>query len=359
MDFIVDAHQDLAWNMLTFGPDYTRAAQEICQIESNQPAPHHNGQTLLGWKDYKKGKVAVIFATLFAAPRRAKKGAWDTQTYETTHQAHQKYRQQVDTYHRLCEEHPDKFHLIFDRSDLRFVLDAWENEPETAPVGLVILMEGAEGVRSPGELAQWWRKGVRMVGLAWAGNRFCGGTREPGGLSPEGYHLLEGMADLNLTLDVSHMDERAVLEALDHYPGPFISSHANAKALLKNSSSNRHLTDRVIQGLIARGATIGIIPYNRFLKTGWAIGDDRSLVTLEDVLAQIDHVCQIAGDAQHVGIGSDFDGGFGLSGVPAEIETIADLQKLPPLLAQKGYTEEDIGDIMGQNWLTHLKNILP
>ncbi len=359
MNLIIDAHQDLAWNMLTFGRDYTRAAHETRQIETNKPAPQHNGQTLLGWPDYQKGKVALIFATLFAAPLRAKGGAWDTQSYSTPARASQKYRDQLDAYHRLCEEHPRKFHLIFDHSDLDFVLNSWKSQPDSAPVGLVILMEGAEGVRSPGELALWQKKGLRMLGPAWAGNRFCGGTREPGGLTPAGYALLDGMADLNLTLDVSHMDERAVLEALDYYPGPIIASHANAKALLKNYSSNRHLTDRVIQGLIEREAIIGIIPYNRFLKTGWKLGDDRSEVTLQDVVAQIDHICQIAGDAQHVGIGSDFDGGFGLSAVPAEIDTIADLGKLAPILAQKGYSVEDVKAILGQNWLTHLEKTLP
>lgn len=359
MDLIVDSHQDLAWNMLNFGRDYTRAAHETRQIETKSPTPEHNGHTLLGWPDYKKGKVAVVFSTLFAVPLRAKMGKWDTQVYNTPEQAHQKYRAQLDAYYRLCEEHPDKFRLILDRSDLNFVLDAWENDPSTAPVGLIPLMEGVEGIRSPDELTMWAEKGLRMVGLAWAGNRFCGGTREPGGLTPEGYTLLAGMADLNFTLDISHMDERAVLEALDYYPGYIIASHANAKALLKNSSSNRHLTDRVIEGLIERGATIGVIPFNRFLKTGWKIGDNRSEITLDNVVAQIDHICQIAGNAQHVGIGSDFDGGFGLSGVPSEIDTIADLQKLTPLLAQKGYSDEDIASILGQNWLTHLKKILP
>lgn len=345
--------------MLTFGRDYTRSVQETRQLERHKPAPEHNGHTLLGWEDYKRGRVAVIFSTLFAAPLKAKEGDWDTQFYSTPEQAHQKYRVQLDLYHRLCEEHPDKFHLILNRSDLDFVMEAWKTAPDSAPVGLVILMEGAEGVRSPHELPMWWGKGLRLLGLAWAGTRFCGGTGEPGGLTPAGHDLLRGMADLNLTLDVSHMDERAVLEALDVYPGPFMASHANAKALLKNSTSNRHLTDRVIRGLIEREATIGIIPFNCFLKTDWKIGDDRSQASLDDVVAQIDHICQLAGNAHHVGLGSDFDGGFGLSGVPAEIDTIADLQKLHPLLAQKGYTKEDIGAIFGKNWLVHLKNILP
>ncbi|MEA2008895.1 MAG: membrane dipeptidase, partial [Chloroflexota bacterium] len=325
-----------------------------------KPTPQRNGQTLLGWPNYQKGKIAIVFSTLFVAPVKAARNQWDKQYYATPDQAHQKYLAQIDAYYRLCDEHPEKFRLIFNQADLETVLKSWEDNASSPLVGLVILMEGAEGVRSPGELALWQKKGVRMIGPAWAGTRFCGGTREPGGLTPAGYELLDGMADFNITLDISHMDERAVLEALDYYPGSIIASHANAKALLKNSTSNRHLTDRVIQGLMERDAIIGIVPYNRFLKEGWTIGDNRSEVTLaEHVVAQIDHICQIAGNAKHVGIGSDFDGGFGLSAAPTEIDTIADLQKLGPILAQKGYSEEDVKSILGENWIMHLKETLP
>ncbi|RLD11123.1 MAG: peptidase M19 [Chloroflexota bacterium] len=360
MTLIVDAHQDLAWNMVTFGRDYSLAAHETRQREVGGSAPKINGQTLLGWPDYQKGKVAIVFSTLFVAPIKAARGQWDVQYYATPDQAHQKYLDQVDAYYRLCDEHPEKFRLILNKSDMEIVLKSWEGNASAPLVGLVILMEGAEGVRSPGELALWQKKGVRLIGPAWAGTRFCGGTGEPGGLTPEGYELLDGMADFNITLDISHMDERAALEALDYYPGSIVASHANAKALLKNSSSNRHLTDRVIQGLMERDAIIGVVPHNRFLKDGWNFSDSRSEVTLaEHVVAQIDHICQIAGNAKHVGIGSDFDGGFGLSGVPAEIDTIADLQKLGPILAQKGYTEEDVKAILGGNWIAYLKETLP
>jgi membrane dipeptidase len=104
---------------------------------------------------------------------------------------------------------------------------------------------------------------------------------------------------------------------------------------------------------------IGVVPVNSFLKAGWQLGDPRDEVTLQHVVAQIDYICQLAGDARHVGLGSDFDGGFGLQSVPAEINSIADLQKLVPLLAEKGYTEEHLAAIFGENWLSLLKRTLP
>jgi membrane dipeptidase len=220
-------------------------------------------------------------------------------------------------------------------------------------------MENAEGVRSVGELENWWERGVRIIGPAWAGTRFCGGTGEPGPLTQEGYQLLEGMAAYGFILDISHMDEKAVWDALDTYPGTVIASHANASALLQGVDSNRFLSDHVIQGLLERDAVIGVVPYNRFLLPGWSKKDGRQIVNLDRLVAQIDYICQMAGDARHVGIGSDFDGGFGLQSVPAEIDTVADLAKLIPLLAQKGYTEDHIGAVLGRNWLNVLKENLP
>ena len=358
---IIDAHQDLAWNIHTFGRNYSLSAMETRQLERGTPAPIHNGDTLLGWPDYRNGNISIIFSTLFVSPARRSQGDWDTQHYRDLNEAHHLFNAQLDTYHRLCDQHPNNFRMIQTQRDLKDHLESWQaaNDSEDSPVGLVILMENAEGVRSVDELEIWWERGVRIIGPAWAGTRFCGGTREPGPLTSEGSQLLEGMAEYGFVLDLSHMDEAAVLQALDRFPGTIIASHANASALLKGLDSNRFLSDRVIHGLIERQGVIGVVPFNRFLLPGWTPSDGRQAVTLEHVVAQIDHICQIAGDAYHVGVGSDFDGGFGLQSVPQEIDTIADLQKLTPLLAQKGYTEADIDAIMGQNWLRILENTLP
>ncbi|HZD55760.1 MAG TPA: membrane dipeptidase [Anaerolineales bacterium] len=357
---LVDAHEDLAWNVLTFERDYTLAAAETRRREQGSEATLHNGDTLLGWPDYQRGEVASIFATLFAAPARRRLGEWDTQFYTNPESAYRVYSRQLDVYHRLVDDHADKFRLIFSLQDFLNVIDPWERAPDKEhPVGLVVLMEGAEGVRAPGELEEWRERGVRLIGPAWAGTRYCGGTNEPGPLTPEGYALLEGMADLGFSLDLSHMDEQAALQALDYYSGSIIASHANAAALLKGEVSNRFLSDRLIRGLIERDGVIGIVPYIHFLDREWTSKDGRQAVTLGHVMAQIDYICQIAGDARHVGIGTDFDGGFGLQYAPAGVDTIADLQKLVPLLEEKGYAEEDVAAILGENWFSLLRRTLP
>jgi len=358
--FLIDAHQDLAWNILTFDRDYTLSAAEIRRHEIGSDTPALNGDTLLGWPDYQKGRVAVIFSSLFAAPLHRKQGEWDKLCYDNIAQAYTLYNQQLDVYHRLTEEHPNKFSLVQTQTDLKAVLDHWEKaDQESHPVGLVILMEGAEAINQISELENWWDRGVRLIGPAWTGTRFCGGTREPGPLTKEGYALLEGMASWGYVLDLSHMDEQAALQALDMYPHTIVATHANAAALLPGVDSNRFLSDRLIRGLIERDGIIGIIPFNRFLKWGWTPADGREAVKLSEVVAQIDYICQIAGDAHHVGIGSDFDGGFGLQSTPSELDTIADLQKIAPLLEDRGYTEENIAAIMGENWLSLMRQTLP
>ena len=352
---IIDAHEDLAWNALTFGRDYRRSAYETRRLEaeSGSIAPQVNGDTLLGWPEYQQARVAVVFATLFAAPRRRQAGPWDILVYDTPQDARRVYAAQVEHYHRQAEAHPDFWRLLPDAAAFRRHWAAWQAAAEDAalPVGWVLLMEGAEAIvePTPEEVAWWAERGVRVVGPAWKGTRYCGGTGEPGPLTDLGRQLLRALAETGLILDVSHMDEAAALEALDLYPGPIIASHANPQAVVRRAS-NRFLSDRLLRGLLERDAVIGVVPYNRFLVPDWAPGDPKDAVTLEHLAAHVDYICQMAGDARHVALGTDFDGGFGAQAVPAEIDTIADLPKLAPVLARWGYSDADLAAIFGGNW---------
>jgi membrane dipeptidase len=169
------------------------------------------------------------------------------------------------------------------------------------------------------------------------------------------------MADFPFTLDLSHMDEPAALEALDFYAGPVIATHGNCLALLPGYATNRQFSDRLLQGLIQRGGVVGLVPFNTFLKVGWlrAGGSRREEVSLANLADHIDHVCQLAGNTRHAAIGSDFDGGFGLQSAPQELDTIADLHKLADFLQPRGYSDSDIEAILGGNWLRHLQEHLP
>ncbi len=358
--FLVDAHEDLAWNVLVFQRDYTRSVAETRRAERGSPAVQRNGDTLLGWPEYQRGRVALIFGTLFVAPRSAAGALPEEVTYATPEEAHRLYWQELDIYHRLVDEHPDKFRLVTDRHGLQAVLDAWEaTGRESGPVGIIPLMEGADGITSPDELPQWWERGLRIIGLAWTATRYSGGTRAPGPLTADGRALLRAMADFPFILDLSHMDPLAARQALDLYEGPIIASHANPAAMLPGVESNRHLPDDVIRGIVARDGVIGAVVFNLFLKAGWQRGDPRKAVTLETLADHIDYICQLAGSARHVGLGSDFDGGFGLQSAPAGIDSIADLQTLAEALARRGYGEEDIAAVLGGNWIRLLQTALP
>jgi membrane dipeptidase len=328
--------------------------------------PDRNGQCLLGWPDYQEGQVAVVFSTLFLSPRRYQSGEWETQVYRDASEAGQRLRRQVDFYHRLVDTSQDRFRLIRARRDLDSVLSRWnaplpsgESTPAGNPVGLVLLLEGAEGLRGPEEIVEFWERGLRIVGPVWGGGRYCGGMYEPGGFTGEGYRLLELMAETHMILDLTHMSERSALQALEAYPGTIIASHANARALLRGADNERHLSDRTIRALAERGGTMGIVPFNKFLVSGWDPSGPRASVTLAHVADHIDHVCQLTGSARHVALGTDFDGGFGWPSVPLEIHTVANLRLLEGVLAQRGYSQEEIGLILHGNWQKALESALP
>ena len=364
---IVDAHEDLAWNTLTFGRDYLRPVAETRRREAGTQIPALNDDTMIGWLEYQVGDVALVFATLFASPLRHCAGAWDKLCYADAQQAKRMCREQLEFYMRLTDDHSDQFRLIQSAKELEALLSVWKTRPVIAesgevqkgnPVGLVLLMEGADAVVDPGELDEWWEGGLRLIGPAWSGTRYCGGWLEPGPLTGAGRVLLERMGELGFGLDLSHMDEQAAYEALDLYDGALLASHSNAQALLKGHESNRHLPDPLIRGILERDGVIGVHFYNAFLKPGWRRGDGREEVTLAHLVAQIDYICQMAGDAHHVGLGSDFDGGLGLQSVPAGIDSVADIKKLAPFLAERGYSDDDCAAILSGNWITFLRRIL-
>ena len=360
---VVDAHEDIASNMLDAKRDYRRTVAQTRALEVGSAQVKRGGDTLLGRDAYQSGDVAFVFSTLFAAPIRAMRpGISENQKknmYATIDEAHAIYQKEVEMYHQLVEESPEIFRLILNKKDYEQHLAAWQakKESEELPTGLVILMECADGVRDVDELPEWWEMGVRLIGPAWIGTRFCGGTGEPGGLTKLGRELLVGMQEVGFGLDLSHMDRQAAFDSLDIYEGEILCSHLNAKEIGNAPNTNRLFEDDLLKEILKRDAVIGVVPYNRFLDGDWKDGDPR--LSIDKVIKQIDHMCQLAGNSRQVGFGTDFDGGFGVQHTVAEFDSIADLQKVPEELTKLGYTEEDIANIMGLNWCRKLERILP
>jgi membrane dipeptidase len=216
-------------------------------------------------------------------------------------------------------------------------------------------MEGADPIREPRELEWWYERGLRIIGPAWDTTRYAGGTWKGGRLSKLGHELLDAMAELNVVLDVSHLSHESLFEALDVFPGRHvIASHSNPHRFVPTP---RQLPDRAIEGIAERGGVVGVVLYNRFLKHEWS--GRKADVTLDDVVRMIDHVCQVTGSADHVGIGSDYDGGLGYNDIPAELDTVRDHYKIGLELARRGFAPAQVDQVMRENWLRVLRGALP
>ncbi len=148
---------------------------------------------------------------------------------------------------------------------------------------------------------------------------------------------------------MTHLSDQCFFEALDIYGGPVLASHHNCRALVPDP---RQLTDEQIKRLLSRGAVIGTALDAWMLYPGWIRGVTQpEVVGLEAMIDHIDRVCQLAGNARHAAIGTDLDGGFGREQTPRDLDTIADLQRVPEMLQRRGYPEEAIRGIMYENWL--------
>jgi membrane dipeptidase len=351
---VVDAHEDIAYNALNYGRDYRRPTAETRRLETDVETLERRGRATVGLPDSLLGRVAVVFATLFVAPAAGNEDKpWAKMTYRTPREAYAQAMKQLDYYYRLADE-TEKVRLIQSEGDLDAVLATWAEGKDIGDhrQGLVMLMEGADPILEPKQFEEWYERGVRIVGLAWERTRYSGGTGYPGPLTKEGRELLEVMASFNTLLDLSHMAEHAYLEAIDRYDGVIIASHSNPR---KFCNTDRHLSDLMIERLAERDGVMGIVPYNRFLSNEWKKGDPKSDVPLSVVVDAIDYVCQLTGSAAHVGIGSDFDGGFGVESIPDGLDSTSDLLSIGSALRGRGYSEEDTAAILGGNMLRKLR----
>ncbi len=354
--FIVDGHEDIAYNVLNFGRDYRHSVAETRRLEAD--GNHPNGVATVGLPDSLLGRVAIVCGTIFTAPERTS-GFMQSETphYKTPAEANRLANLQLDYYQRLADQ-TDKVQLVRTQAELDAVLETWAPEKSFADhhQGIVMLMENADPILEPKQFEEWYERGVRIVGPAWLGTRYCGGTGEPGPLTDLGRDLLDVMAGFNAILDLSHMAEASFLEAVDRYEGIVIASHSNPRHF---RNSDRHLSDEMIQRLAERDGVMGIVVYNNFLINDWKKGSPRSKVPFTTVLDAIDYVCQLTGSPAHVGIGTDFDGGFGVESIPEGMNSVTDLWQIGDGLRERGYAEADIEAVLGGNMLRKLRQSLP
>jgi membrane dipeptidase len=350
---VVDAHLDLAWNALQWNRDLTQSVYTIRVLEAGMSGPGRALNTV-ALPEMRAARMALCFATLLA---RSTGTPVEHVDFAASAQAYAAARGQMAYYHAL--EVTGQARLIRNLDELDQHMAEWEQwdahpVDEPPPPGFVISMESADPILSPDDLDDWWRSGVRLIGPAHYGSgRYAGGTGSEAGWTPVGLALLDEMAQHGVILDLTHLSDPAFWQALDRFGGRVIASHNNCRALVPNQ---RQLDDRQISAIIERQGVIGVALDTWMLLPGWIRGvTTNERVSLANVADHIDHICQIAGSSDYVGIGSDLDGGFGREQSPHDLDTIVDLQKLVNLLDGRGYSADDIAAIMHGNWLRLLR----
>jgi membrane dipeptidase len=349
---IVDAHLDLAMNALEWNRDLSRPIDEIRARERTLTDKPDRGRGTVAFSEMRRGRVGLCVATQigrYVSPDNPLPG------WHSAEQAWAMTQGQLAWY-RAMEERGELVQ-VRDCASLTRHLELWKNADtvESAPIGYVLSLEGADSLVTLHHLERAYGEGLRAVGPAHYGpGVYAQGTNATGPLSTAGRELLSEMERLGVILDVTHLSDESLRDALDRFRGPVWASHSNCRSLVEH---NRQFSDDHIRELVGRGAVIGAAFDAWMLVPGWIRGTstpENTGVTLETVIDHIDHICQIAGNARHVGIGSDLDGAFGREQCPADLETIADLSRLPARLRARGYDDEDIENITFRNVVTFL-----
>jgi membrane dipeptidase len=352
---IVDGHLDLAMNAMEWNRDLRLGTGEIRAMEKGMTDKPDRGKGTLSFPSMREGRIYLCVATQIA--RYVKPGSY-LPGWNSPEQAWSHTQGQLAWY-RMMEEAGELFQIT--RVDqLEKHLKLIENESTNLPIGYILSLEGADSIVSLKNLEIAWEYGLRAIGPAHFGpGTYAGGTNTDLGLGSKGRQLLKEVENLGMILDISHLSDESFREALDLFHGPVWASHNNCRKFVPG---NRQLSDDQIRELVSRGSVIGVVLDAWMLVPDWESGKSDPSgrnVTLRLVINNIDHICQLAGNCNHVAIGSDLDGAFGKEQCPMDLDTIADLQKLPLMLMESGYVEEDINNIMNGNWIRFMRKNLP
>jgi membrane dipeptidase len=350
---IFDAHLDLAMNAMEWNRDYRKSIHEIREREKDMNDKPDRGNGVVCFEELRKGNIGLVVATQIAryvAPDNNLPG------WHSSEQAWAQTQAQLAWYKAM--EEAGEMVQITNLQQLEQHLERWNNGVATdkKPIGYILSLEGADYIVTVDYLERAYNYGLRAVGPGHYGpGRYAQGTNATGGIGQPGRALLREMERLNIILDATHLCDDSFWEAMDHFHGHVWASHNNVRALVNH---NRQFSDEQIKELISRGAVIGGVMDAWMMVPEWIKKVSTPLSMdcgLEKLIDHMDHICQIAGNSLHIAIGSDLDGAFGKEQSPYDIETIADLQKLPELLAKRGYTPDDINNVLHGNWLRFLR----
>ncbi len=353
----VDLNRDL-----TLPIDEVRAVQEGSREAARWPA----SETMASLPEMRRGKIAAALVKISGRIQRKGSPIWGYRSGDIAYAA-----AQADlAYYRILERRGEA-RILKTREDFNAHIQTWlEAESyNDLPIGMVLGMEGADPILWPEHVHEWWESGLRTINLAHYGvSTYSHGTGRPGGLLPPAKPLLHEMDGLGMILDLTHTADEAFWQALDLFSGPVMASHQNCRALVPGE---RQFSDEQLKVILERGGVIGasmdtwmLYPRGNLDWGGKVFPARRNrfpreAVTLEHLVDNMDHVCQLAGNSQHAAIGGDTDGQGGKDGAPYEIDTVADYQKIAEVLERRGYAQEDIINVMYRNWQRFYEQWLP
>ncbi len=391
---IFDAHLDLAWNAVSFDRDIAQELANVNERDSRFTDHPSRGNCTVSLPEMRKAGVHICVATILARSGPSQVARTEVLRtdldFATPEIANANAKSQLAYYKTL--DRKGEIQLITSASELRnYQVSDLERETGTEdrypgtgsedqnsdirnlkseiqttnhkplttnPIGVLLSMEGTDPILSPDDASWWYDQGLRAAGLTHYGQgQHAYGTDTEGPISESGKAILRAFEELGIALDVTHLSDQSMAEAFELFPGPVLASHHNSRTLVP---AQRQLSDWQIGQIFSRKGVIGVALDAWMLYPDYQRGvTSNNSITLETLSDHIDYICQRAGNAKQVGIGSDLDGGFGTEQTPSDLKTICDLQKLEDILSTRNYSNSEISDIFSGNWIRFYLNSLP
>ncbi len=348
---VIDTHVDTTSKLLVPGWDFT--------------AEHQDGH--LDLPRLKKGGLSGLFFSIFVPGT------------VTGPRAVNAALERIAAVYRLADDYPDQIVVCTTADEVRAA-------HRQGRIAALLGMEGGHMINDSLSILQIYaRLGVRYLTLThslnvdWADS--SGDQPRHNGLTDFGKSVVEELNRLGVIVDISHVSDATFWNALEVSRAPMIASHSSCRALTNHP---RNMTDEMIKALASKGGVIQINYHIEFLDNGAAAyfrkseplvdeymskhpGRDSYRTAREEVIRKlgpmpkvswerivdnIDHAVKLVG-AEHVGLGSDFDGAT----MPEGLEDVSKLPKITEALLRRGYSESDIRKILGENTLRVLSEV--
>ena len=349
---VVDGHNDLPWTMRE------KAASSFKQADIAQPQPRFHTDI----PRLRQGNVGAQFWSAYVP----------AETSQERRAAHYTL-EQIDLIHRMIKRYPDVFEMASTADDI-------ERIHKSGKIASMIGVEGGHSIENSLSLLRvFYGLGVRYMTLThsdtldWADS--ATDTAKHDGLSPFGEEVVRTMNELGMLVDISHVSQATMEDVLRVSQAPIIASHSSARAVADHV---RNVPDEVLVKVKENGGVVMVNYFSGFVVpesarqmtemfnvrrelkkkypdetefnreyNRWKSSHKMEPGTIHDVVDHIDHIAKVAG-VEHVGIGSDFDG---VSTLPVQLEDVSTYPLITQALLDRGYTDQQIKQIMGLNLL--------